>query len=232
MNASLHDELLDLAATFDGRWDRFGCVERCLPATTDPIEAARALLAKNPGEPEVKGLLALFLFLDARRGARLSAEGAYVPLDTQDIGLWRWESIEEAEGLLRSAFTAGRIGGFQLEAAIQSAYVARKRRGVDVRKDVERLYEALVACSPTLRSRVGRCGALMESQGAERALGAISKIDRRQASEYQPYWAVLAEIHRRLWSGDEATKAYDVALELCDDAAVRSFLIARRSSVE
>ena len=53
--------------------------------------------------------------------------------------------IEEAEGLLYRASAMGTIGRFQLEAAIQSAHVVRRRSGASDWSAIERLYDALAA---------------------------------------------------------------------------------------
>ena len=45
---------------------------------------------------------------------------------------------------------------------------------------------------------------------------------------YQPYWAVRAHLSKSLHRGAEAAKAYDLAIGLTQDAAVRRFLIAQR----
>ena len=70
-----------------------------------------------PEEPEGLGLLALMLYAGARRDARRSADGDYVPLSEQDPELWDVAAIDEAERLLQRASSHGRIGRFQLEAA-------------------------------------------------------------------------------------------------------------------
>lgn len=84
----------------------------------EAIDLGRLLLLLMPAEPEAQGLLALMLYCEARRGARRSAAGGYVPLSEQDVTLWAKPMIEEADGLLVAAGQAGRIGRFQLEAAI------------------------------------------------------------------------------------------------------------------
>ncbi|WP_366930596.1 DUF6596 domain-containing protein, partial [Mesorhizobium sp.] len=80
-------------------------------------------------EPETLGLLALMLFAEARRTARRSPDGDFVPLAEQDVALWDDKLIDEAEALLRRAAIRGTIGRYQLEAAVQSAHTARRRSG-------------------------------------------------------------------------------------------------------
>jgi RNA polymerase sigma-70 factor, ECF subfamily len=59
----------------------------------------------------------------------------------------------------------------------------------------------------------------------------LDQIDPACASAYQPYWAVRAHLLGR--SGQEAAAllAYDRAIELTTDDAVRGFLLERRKAV-
>ncbi len=108
---------------------------------------SRALL---PGEPEALGLLALMLYAEARRRARRNADGEYVALAEQDCSLWDQEHIAEAEAALLRASAMGIIGRYQLEAAIQSAHVSRRRECIANWPAVVKLYDALLA-SPARR---------------------------------------------------------------------------------
>jgi uncharacterized protein DUF6596 len=100
-----------------------------------------------PEEPEALGLLALMLYIEARRPARRNAQGEYVPLAEQDIALWNREMIESAEVLLLRASPMSSIGRYQLEAALQSAHVARRRTGAANWSSIVQLYDALLALS-------------------------------------------------------------------------------------
>jgi RNA polymerase sigma-70 factor, ECF subfamily len=93
----------------------------------EAIHLARVLAALMPDEPEVKGLLALMLYIHARRAARQGAE--FVPLSEQDAGLWDRDQVIEAEGLLTQAARAGQFGRFTCEAAIQSVHAQRAVTG-------------------------------------------------------------------------------------------------------
>jgi RNA polymerase sigma-70 factor (ECF subfamily) len=104
----------------------------------EAIWLARMLQALMPSEPEVRGLLALLLFADARAAARRDAAGGYVPLAAQDVALWDGDLIDEAEANLRAASGLRRIGRYQLEAAVQSAHCVR-RNGAAVDWDAVRL---------------------------------------------------------------------------------------------
>jgi predicted RNA polymerase sigma factor len=98
-----------------------------------------------PDEPEAKGMLALMLYAEARRAARRDSAGTYVPLDEHDVALWDESQLEAAEALLHQANAAGPSGRYQLEAAIQSAHMARCVSGRDTRRAILALYDHLVA---------------------------------------------------------------------------------------
>ncbi len=126
----LNSVLDAIYAVFSEGWsDPAGIEARRRNLAEEGIWLGRLVVSLMPKEPEALGLLALMLFAEARRGARRNAEGDYVPLDEQDPALWDRHLIDEAEALLFRASEMGRIGRFQLEAAVQSAHVVRRATG-------------------------------------------------------------------------------------------------------
>jgi RNA polymerase sigma-70 factor (ECF subfamily) len=185
-----------------------------------------------PQEGEALGLLALMLHAQARRRARQNANGEYVPLAEQDLALWDWEMIHAAEGLLRRASRLGDIGRYQLEGALQSAHVYRRRTGQANWPAVVQLYDALLALTGSPVVAINRALAIAELEGADAALQAIEAMaaDTR-LSDYQPYWAARAELLAKTGTNGEAWHAYEIAIGLERDAAVRRFLQRRRSAL-
>jgi RNA polymerase sigma-70 factor (ECF subfamily) len=173
------------------------------------------------------------LHAEARRRARRRAGGEYVPLAEQDPELWDSQMIAEAEVLLRRASELGSIGRYQLEAALQSAHVDRCRTGRANWAEVVRLYDALFELSGSPVVAINRALAVAELQGASAALEAMPDVssDARLA-EYQPYWAARAELLARAGDRGEARRAYDIAIGLERDPAVRRFLQQRQSALE
>jgi RNA polymerase sigma-70 factor (ECF subfamily) len=130
---------------------------------------------------------------------------------------------------LRRACGFGRIGRFQLEAAIQSAHVERRRTGRVAWRAIVELYEALVRLTGSPVAQINRAVALAEVEGADaglRALAVVDGDDRIRA--YQPYWAARAELLARTSAHDEAQKAYEIAIGMEPDPAVRRFLEKKR----
>jgi RNA polymerase sigma-70 factor (ECF subfamily) len=200
--------------------------------TAEAIFLARLITELLPEEPEALGLLALMLFAEARRRARREAHGEYVPLAAQDTSLWDWQMIAEAEALLRRASGLGVIGRYQLEGALQSAHVHRCRSGRANWREVVRIYDALFAMTASPVVAINRALALAEIDGARAALDAMQQVagDPRLA-EYQPYWAARAELLAKSGAHDEARAAYQMAVGLERDPAVRRFLQRRQSGI-
>ncbi len=198
----------------------------------EAIFLCRVVTELLPGEPEALGLLALMLHAEARRRARRDSHGEYVPLAEQDFALWDAAMIAESEALLRRASRMGSIGRYQLEAALQSAHVHRRRTGVANWEEVVQLYDALMAVAGSPVVAVNRALAIAELHGAGPGLAAMQEVagDPRLA-EYQPYWAARAELLARGGARGEARAAYEIAIGLERDAAVRRWLQQRQAAL-
>jgi len=200
--------------------------------TEEAIFLARLVNELLPEEPEALGLLACMLHAEARRGARRNQDGEYVSFAEQERALWNWPMIEEAEALLWRASRLGSIGRYQLESAIQSAHVYRRRTGQGNWDAVVQLYDALTAITGSPVVGINRALAIAEVHGADAALQAIEAIatDSRLA-DYQPYWAARAELLSKTGAYHEARHAYEIAISLERDPAVRRFLQHRQSAL-
>jgi RNA polymerase sigma-70 factor (ECF subfamily) len=178
-----------------------------------------------PAEPEAKGMLALMHYAEARRRARRDGNGAYVPLEQQDTSLWHDSQIALAEQLLREASADGPTGRYQLEAAIQSAHVARRLTGARNWPAVVALYDHLLTLTRSPVVLLNRAVALAEVEGPDAALTAIAPLaeDRRMLG-YQPYWAARGHLLARAGETAEAAEAFTVATGLTTDEAVRAYL--------
>jgi len=216
-------------AAFGLGWDDMaGTDQRGRDLAEEAMWLARVLLQLVPGEPEAQGLLALMLYCEARRVARRDANGRYVPLSEQNPNQWSLSLIEEAERHLAEAFKQGRVGRFQLEAAIQSVHAERARSGRTDWAAIALFYEQLLRISTALGTRAGYAAAVAETKGLEAGIAALESIDPEAVSHYQPYWAVRAHLLQRLGKIREAADAYDRAIGLSEDPAVREFLLQKR----
>jgi len=220
------------AAFAEGWSDPAGTEFRRRNLAEEGIWLGRLVTSLLPDEPEALGLLALMLHAEARRGARRNARGEYVPLADQDPALWNAQLIEEAEALLYRASTMGVIGRFQLEAAVQSAHVVRRRTGASDWVAIERLYDALAAITGSPVVAINRAIAVAETRGAAAGLAALDALaDDPRLSDYQPYWAARAGLLARTRVLNAADEAYQRAIGLESDPAVRRFLQQRRSEL-
>jgi len=215
-------------AAYGSGWDDVaGADVRRRGLAAEAIHLGRLLSRLLSDEPETLGLLALMLHCEARREARRSPGGAYVPLSEQLSSQWSRPMIAEAEAVLAAAARAGRIGRFQLEAAIQSAHAQRVNGSGPDWAGIALLYEGLVRLAPTTGALVGRAAAVAEAHGAAAGWALLAALPAESVAAYQPYWALAAHLLARLGRQDEARVAYGRAIGLCEDPAMRAFLAAR-----
>jgi predicted RNA polymerase sigma factor len=208
--------------------DMLGVDQQGQNLAQEAIWLARVLLQLMAEDAEVRGLLALMLHCEARRAARRDRDGRYIPLSQQDPKQWSPALIEEAERHLAEASKRARPGRFQLEAAIQSVHAERARSGQTEWTAIAQFYRQLIRIWPTLGARTGYAAALAEANGAEQGLAVLDAIEPDQVVGYQPYWAVRAHLLQCLAKGVEASIAYDRAIGLAEDPAIREFLLKKK----
>jgi RNA polymerase sigma-70 factor (ECF subfamily) len=224
------DAVLDaIYAAYGSSWeDAAGTDRKAVGLAEEAIWLARVLRDQLPNDAEVHGLLALMLHCEARRPARRSEDGKFVPLSEQNPREWIGPLIEEAERELVAAARNPRLGRFQLEAAIQSVHAERAHSGRTDWRAIAHFYDQLVLIAPSLGAAVGRAAAHAESESASAGLALLDEIDAATVTSYQPYWAVRAHVLSEVHRAREARDAYDRAIGLSEDDAVRRFLLERR----
>ncbi len=220
-------------ATYGLGWNAVtGAESRGKDLATEALALGRLLWQLLPDEPEVQGLLALMLYCEARRDARLDAQGGFVPLSGQDTRLWSEPMINEAHHLLLRAERARHIGHFQLEAAIQSVHTRRAIFGGKTAwEEIVVLYEGLVRLAPTTGALVGRVAATAEARGPAAGWELLRQIPPESVVTYQPYWAQAAHLLGQLGRVTEARTAYERAIGLSEDPATRAFLVRKFSDL-
>ncbi len=220
------------AAFAEGWSDPAGTEARRRDLGEEAIWLGRLVVSLLPDEPEALGLLALMLHAEARRGARRSAAGDYVPLAAQDPALWDADLIAEAEALLLAASRMGKPDRYQLEAAVQSAHAVRRATGRPDWSAIRTLYDALAEITGSPVVAINRAIAIAETDGPDAGLAALSAVasDARLA-QYQPYWAARAALLAAAGDIAAADAAYEQAIGLEADPAVRRFLQQRREAM-
>jgi RNA polymerase sigma-70 factor (ECF subfamily) len=221
-------------AAFSHGWtETFSDDPRGRNLAEEAIWLGRVVVELAPDEPEAKGLLALMLYAHARRDARRDPSGRYVPLSDQDTALWDQTAIEEAEALLRAASALGAPERFQLEAAVQSAHVARRRTRETDWEAIAKLYDALFDTTGSPVVAVNRAAAVAHTRGAAAGLALLEEVGAKGGLDaFEPYWVARADLCARVGDVDEARRAYGLAIGLQPDGAERDFLIERLNALK
>ncbi|KQS98480.1 RNA polymerase sigma factor [Cellulomonas sp. Leaf395] len=188
------------------------------------IRLGRVLVELMPDEPEALGLLALMLLTDARRGARVSADGSLVLLNDQDRSLWDAAEVEEGRTLVRRCLRRDHLGPYQLQAAMQAVH--SEPAGTDWRQIVI-LYDQLMSIAPSPVVALNRAVAVAELDGPAAGL---ALVDDLPLERFYLFHAVRADLLRRLDRRAEAAAAYDDALALTTTAPERDFLRQQRTA--
>jgi RNA polymerase sigma-70 factor (ECF subfamily) len=189
----------------------------------EAIRLARLLVALMPDEPEAAGLLALMLLVEARRPARVDADGALVLLPDQDRAVWDAALVAEGQELVRTCLRRNTPGPYQLQAAIAAVH----SDGPTDWRQVLALYDQLLAQLPSPVVALNRAVALAEVEGPATAL---LEVEPLELSDYQPFHVVRAELLTRVGRPAEARTAYDRALALTGNAVQRAHLEKRRAT--
>jgi RNA polymerase sigma-70 factor (ECF subfamily) len=185
----------------------------------EALRLGRALAELMPDEPEVHGLLAMMLLLDARRGAR-SRDGELVLLADQDRSLWDGAQIAGGRAVLDRALALRGRGPYVVQAAIASLHADEPRDW----PQIAALYGELARLTGSPVVELSRAVAVAEEQGPEAALGIV---DRLALEDYHYLHATRGELLRRLGRAAEARDAYGRALALVHDDAERRLLERR-----
>jgi predicted RNA polymerase sigma factor len=184
-----------------------------------------------PDQPEVLGLAALVCLSEARRPARRTGDGRFVPLDEQDTDAWDRVLINRGEGFLHRAHGYGRPGRYQLEAAIQSAHCDRARTGSVDWAALRTLHRGLLDMAPSLGAAVSLASVQGEIDGPVAGLAALNAIDDPAVERFQPFWSTRAHLLSHAGRADDARAAYQRAIELTADAGVANYLRVQMADV-
>jgi predicted RNA polymerase sigma factor len=230
-----------LEAVYGAHVIEFGRAHR---VPSEALHLAQVLAQLAPDHPEVRGLAALVQLSAARAAARTGADGRFVRLADQRPSDWDQQLIARAHEHLRAAHARGRLGRFQLEAAIQAVHCTPGPN----RRTLLDLHRALHRTAPSLGGAVALAAATAEVDGPEAGLAALdelvagpSSLDRGRApldagpespgARFQPARATRAHLLERLGRTEEAATEYDAAIALTSDPAERRYLTGRRGKV-
>ena len=185
--------------------------------TTEALWLGNALAELMPDEPEVHGLLAMMMLLDARREARFR-DGELVLLEEQDRSRWDENEIERGREVLVHALSIPVPSGpYVVQAAIASLHTEEPRDW----HEIAVLYAELGRLTGSTVVELNRAVAVAEDEGAEAGLAIVERLP---LDRYHYFHATRAELLRRLGRTVEARDAYVRALELVHDDAERRLL--------
>lgn len=189
----------------------------------EAIRLGRVLAVLVPDEPEVLGLLALMLLIEARRAARTTADGGLVPLRDQDRQLWNRGLIAEGRAIVRRCLARNRPGPYQIQAAINAVHSDAPAASATDWRQILQLYDHLLSMTPGPVVALNRAVAVAEVDGPEAALAIL---DRLELADHYLFHAVRADLLRRVGRADDALLAYAAAIAGTGNERERAFLRA------
>ena len=194
----------------------------------EAVRLGRLLAQLMPDEPEVMGLLALMLLLEARREARTTPDGGLVLLADQDRRRWDRELIAEGQYIVRQCLRRNQPGPYQIQAAINAVHSDAATAAAIDWQQILQLYDQLLATAPGPVVALNRAVVVAELQGPAAALALVDGLD---LSGYYLFHAVRADLLRRLGRNAEAAAEYEAAMDGTQNAAERDFLRSSRQAL-
>ena len=210
------------------RGERLLRTDLCLEAI-GLARITRTLMLPRP-PAELTGLLALMLFHDARREARLDAAGDLVTLEDQNRDLWNRGQIDEAMALIGEV-PVGEAGPFAIQARIAAVHCrARTPEETDWR-EILRLYDRLEQAQPSPVVSLNRAVAVAMVEGPKSGLALIERLGW-DLENYHLLHAARADLLRRDGSSVEAATSYRRAIALATNISERRYLERRLQEVQ
>ncbi|GLI27284.1 RNA polymerase sigma-70 factor, ECF subfamily protein [Agromyces rhizosphaerae] len=173
-----------------------------------------------PDEPETWGLAALLAFTDARRPARLDADGEIVLLSDQDRSLWSADALDEGRRLFQRALRSRRVGPYALQAAIAAAHAEAPTFEDTDWATIRRLYAVLGTLEPSPVVTLNEAVAAFLAEGGDAGLEMLEPV-ASDLEQYHYFHLARADMLAQTGRADAAREAFDRALETCDSEAER-----------
>jgi RNA polymerase sigma-70 factor (ECF subfamily) len=198
----------------------------------EAIRLARVLCELLALEPENLGLLALMLLQDSRREARMSEHDEIVTLEDQVRSRWDRKEIEEGLELINTALRLGRVGKYQLQAAIAAVHAEAKTADETDWPQIVALYKELMRLTSSPIVALNHAAAVAMSEGLEKGLRLLEEADLSgKLDHYYLFHASRADLLRRLGRSQEAATAYTRALSLATNRVEQQYIRKRLIAV-
>ncbi|UPK76649.1 sigma-70 family RNA polymerase sigma factor [Nocardioidaceae bacterium SCSIO 66511] len=199
--------------------------------SAEAIYQSRVVVRLMPDEPEPRGLLALLLLTESRRGARTAAR-TLVPLEDQDRSRWDHALVAEGVSVLDEAVELRRPGPYQLQAAIAACHAVAPDAAATDWPQIAALYERLAALAPSPVVELNRAVAIAMTDGLDAGLQRVDDLAAAgDLGDYHLLPATRADLLRRADRNDESRAAYEEAIRLAPSEAERRYLARRRDEL-
>ena len=192
----------------------------------EAIRLTRLVHEILPGDCEVTGLLALMLLTDARRNARSGPDGELIPLTRQDRSQWDQAQIAEGIALISAALRQGRVGPYQLQAAIAAVHDEAVRAEDTDWPQILALYEILKRMSGSPLVMLNHAIAAAMVHGPAKGLELLATIGERLEGHHR-LDAVRAHLLEMAGDSAGAIEHYRRAAERTTNVPERNYLIAQ-----
>jgi predicted RNA polymerase sigma factor len=179
-----------------------------------------------PDDPEIAGLLALMLLIDARRPARTTVNGDVITLADQDRTLWDRQRIARGTALLNGAIAQGRVGEYQLHASIAAIHDRAPRAEDTDWQQILALYGLLEEMTGNPVVTLNRAVAAAMAEGPTVGLAILDGMEDSLAG-HQRFEAVRAHLLEMAGDTDAALEHYRTAARLTTNIAEQRYLVAR-----
>jgi RNA polymerase sigma factor (sigma-70 family) len=198
----------------------------------EAIRLTRIVHRLMPRDGEVAGLLALMLLTDARRDARVSQDGALIPLADQDRARWHADLIEEGVALITAALPVGPSGPYQLQAAIAAVHDEAPTAAATDWPQIVALYEVLVSMTGSPMAALNHAVAVAMASGPARALTLVAELatDKRLADHHRLH-SVRGHLLEMTGDVDGAQDAYRLAARRTQSLQEQRYLTAKASAL-
>jgi len=198
----------------------------------EAIRLARVLCELLTLEPENVGLLALMLLQDSRREARMNAHNEIVTLEDQDRSRWDHKEIEEGLRFVEAALRLGRVGNYQLQAAIAAVHAEAKTADETDWPQIVALYKELMRINSSPIVALNHAAAVAMSEGLEKGLSLLEETGvSGKLDHYYLFHASRADLLRRLNRLQGAATPYTRALSLATNKVEQQYIRKRLSEV-